>query len=74
MTKKIAIWDGCAHGGMMDSLSIHPYEEDDGVPTWVADVSEEDWTAWELFLKEHGKWDVFWDKQMTSANRHRNKK
>ena len=69
---KIGIWDGCANGGMMDSLSISPYKENDGEPYAIAEVTEEKWAEWKAFLKEHDKWSVFWDKELCKKeNRNR---
>jgi hypothetical protein len=35
---KIGIWDGCANGGMMDSLSIHEFKVGNGVPYAVCEI------------------------------------
>jgi hypothetical protein len=62
---KIGINDGCANGGMMDSLSIGKMEEDpDWEPFVQVEVTEEEWTSWEVFLKEHEKWETFWNNKM----------
>lgn len=61
---KIGIWDGCANGGMMDSLSIHEYEEGNGEPYAIAEISEKKWAEWQAFLKEHNKWELFWDREL----------
>lgn len=68
---KIGIWAGCANGGMMDSLSISPFSEDDGEPDAVYDCSYAEWTEWKAHLKEHTKWARFWnDKLYCKKNRY----
>lgn len=70
---KIGINDGCANGGMMDSLSIEPME-----PGWepmvVVDVPDEKWAEWLTFLKEHNTWDKYWSKLFTTAYNSRPKR
>jgi hypothetical protein len=58
---KITIRDGCANGGMMDSLSIYPAEDEDDV---TCEVAEEAWREWQAFLKQHNKWERFWDTKL----------
>lgn len=66
---KIGINDGCAHGGMMDSLTISPMKEDkDWKPEWITEVSQEEWDNWQAFLKEHNKWEMFWYSKLTKEN------
>lgn len=67
---KVGINDGCAHGGMMDSLSIHPLKEEKGwQPMYTVEVTEEEWAEWQAFLKLHNKWEGFWDKKMQEGER-----
>lgn len=48
---KVGINDGCANGGMMDSLSIAPLaEEPDWEPYWTVEVTDQEWAEWEAFL------------------------
>lgn len=61
---KISIWDGCANGGMMDSLNIKPFVEGNGKPYAVAEVTSELWAEWQAFLKEYNKWELFWDNEL----------
>lgn len=71
---KIGINDGCANGGMMDSLSISPKEEGDWDPMYVVEVTNEEWAAWEAFLREENKWDLFWDGKCREATRKKKSK
>lgn len=67
---KVGINVGCAHGGLMDSLSIEKMEEDDDwMPYYTVEVSEEDWALWESFLKLHDHWEAFWNNRMTKGNK-----
>lgn len=67
---KIGINDGCANGGMMDSLSISPLDTNPGwEPNYTVEVTKEEWAEWQLFLKEHRKWEHFWDKKTADASR-----
>lgn len=59
---KIRINDGCANGGMMDSLSIRPDEGGDDSYGTLVDVTDEEWSRWQEFLKLHEHWEVFWDR------------
>lgn len=69
---RIGINDGCAHGGMMDSLTIHPMKpREDWEPYWVTEVTDEEWSQWQAFLDQHNKWERFWDSKMTKENRNR---
>lgn len=69
---KVGIWDGCANGGMMDSLSIDKFTPGDGQPYAVCEITDEQWEEWEAFLKLHDKWEAFWDKQLIAKeNRYR---
>ncbi len=69
---KVGINDGCANGGMMDSLSIETLEgNEDWEPYWIAEVTDEEWMNWRAHLKEHAKWEKFWDKKLTKENRNR---
>lgn len=65
---KVGINDGCANGGMMDSLSIDEFTEEDETdgwtPAYTVEVTEAEWAAWTAHLKEHKKWERFWDKRM----------
>lgn len=69
---KIGIWDGCANGGMMDSMSMSPYVGGNEKPYAIADIPEEIWHNWQVFLKEHDKWERYWD-QLLIAKENRNR-
>lgn len=70
MALKVGINDGCANGGMMDSLSISLLSEDpDWEPFRKAEVTQEEWDSWQAFLKEHDKWELFWDKKMREGEK-----
>lgn len=62
---KVGISDGCANGGMMDSLDIHPLEDEpDWEPYYTVEVTAQKWEEWQSFLKLHNKWERFWDNKM----------
>lgn len=68
MRLKIGITDGCANGGMMDSLSIYEMEDGDE-PYFTTTVTAEKWAEWKAFLKLHDKWEQFWDAKLMAAER-----
>lgn len=69
---KVQIQDGCANGGMMDSLSIDLVDEGEEVHphSFVTEVSPHEWARWEAFLKEHDMWERFWDKKLLTRDYH----
>jgi hypothetical protein len=69
---KVGVNDGCAHGGLMDSLSIEPMEDNkDWRPYWIVEVTDEEWKNWQAHLEEHFKWEKFWDRKLIKENRNR---
>lgn len=61
---KVGINDGCANGGMMDSLSIALMSEEPGwEPYYTAEVTEREWQEWLSFLEAEIRWARFWDKK-----------
>lgn len=73
---KIGINDGCANGGMMDSMSISPFtpEDKNWEPTYTVEVTEEQWAEWQAFLLLHDRWESFWDTLMRDATRRSRKR
>lgn len=74
---KVGIWDGCANGGLMDSLNIDALTGDpaqDGQPVSTVEISEEKWKEWEAFLKLHEQWERFWDKALIEGSKQRRNK
>lgn len=61
---KVGINDGCANGGMMDSLSISLMSENpDWEPYYQTEVTQQEWDKWITHLRAHAEWERFWDKR-----------
>ena len=61
---KVGIWDGCANGGMMDSLNIDEFVEGNGQPYAVVDIPLAKWEEWQAFLELHNNWEHYWDRHL----------